>query len=1165
MPKHTKLSIERRTMKHDFPELEGSTPRTAARWLRDYLYARQQLTRPDGRVLFEYRTSVEELEQLRQLLVGCFPRTTHECAAFCLYAAEWWRRHGRGLTFAGLLESVELDVSYTRLYGPIEGGMRYWGRELRHFESSGRRRRDFVGSLSREGGLPLQMLLESQGSVRRFFRRLLRERAVGEIDTQHAEIAAHDLPQAWHHPDIYELAVKLISHVWELRASVGDSEHPAVDLDRLQPGWQERLPVLIDEEVAVVLVRGLVQDAQEIAVGARLGLEVETQLISEERGWHLRRIVNIPTKIGAREMWKLLGIDPNTEDKPRRVRLLVEDCEGPRPIIVATQWEVEKPFGVKPLLSGRYASPSPHELAIVAQARDQSFPPRLLKGGEALDEGPWVFVAEAHDEQCSSWRLLAQGSARVRAAEVLVAAPDSLRPQHADLQPCGRIVVEGTPRALFLLPAGITEFVDIESDSRYVVETAAEQDDAYSYRAEGPVFGENLRPPVYRGVPSIIEESLFGVRRQLSSKELEWRPRGAGKSWELLTPECIGHVELRLRRAGRTIFSKSVRIIPSSVTVELSPAEFPGSTQLAFHGSRAHQIQVQPHEGFESTPVPGGIHFGWVFRAKESAPPRIVIRLSWSMARSLTLRLPFPNIGVRFIDRAARVLPIDATISLENLPGSQLEAILPLGDVEPVLEVKLKKARDRSPGFEDESKLVIKLRDATPTGTRSFRRYTLELSRIVDDLRLRLASSTELNAYLRLQVKTQHSTVQINVRRFAIAAMINSENTDVVILRDKSETFVDDLLDHMDFSRSPIIDPGAEALTMVRSELGWAVGDLNEGTAAWLVVGRSQGRCRARPVIWKPPRQNPSAPALSEVTTLAEAMAIAWKDVRIAALEQFLDALRADPLHDEWPALLPFFHSLSELPASTYDLFDVMVQRPSVCVYSLLAASPHLDFRALWESFEDLSFAWELVPVRAWCAGFRMWWAQQQAMVATFPEQHQVAVRETLRSHLRRTLNAIHEQLHAFKLVRDMIEAELFGLEHGPYIHMVSNGTGRGCLLANRDDAQMDLLRTHANDPNWPEFRAIRELSESLAERVHARFDPLARFEASPPRSRRCVVFAPVQAALAAVCELNLSAEQIFAIRQLQAFDVDWFDHCYDLSLACAVGIALEADPKVFQ
>src|SRR5690606_8034903 len=250
---------------------------TTARWLRDFLRERN-LEKSDGRPLFEYRTSVAELASLRDLVSNTPLSSSHDCGAFCLYAAEWWRRHGEGLTFKGLLESLDWDCSYTELYPEFERGLNYWGRELRIVRTPDRTRRDFVGSLSREGGLPLQLLLGSQTSIRKFFRGLLRVQSAGvEVNATWAELAAVELPKAWRHPDIYELAAKLVTHIWELRKSVANAERPVLELDRIQPGWQLRLPILVDSEIASALVRGLVEDAQQMATSGRLGLTVETR------------------------------------------------------------------------------------------------------------------------------------------------------------------------------------------------------------------------------------------------------------------------------------------------------------------------------------------------------------------------------------------------------------------------------------------------------------------------------------------------------------------------------------------------------------------------------------------------------------------------------------------------------------------------------------------------------------------------------------------------------------------------------------------------------------------------------------------------------------------------------------------------------------------------
>jgi len=269
-------------------------------WLKQFLN-RRDLEKSDGRPLFEYRVSRVEYDELHALLLEIYPRTSHDCAAFCLYAAEWWRRHGKGLTFDGLLESLELEVHYTQLYEEIERGLKFWGRSLRIVHHPSRPWRDFVGSLSREGGLPLQMLLNSQGSVRRFFRQLLRAQRMGvEMDADQAALAADELPNAWRDPDIFDLAARIVRHIWDLRAAVGKSSQPVVDLDRLRPDWQQRLPILVDNEVAAALVRGLVEDAQQIEVSGRFGLDVLNRLALHDGKWSFQRVVEAPPQIPAR-------------------------------------------------------------------------------------------------------------------------------------------------------------------------------------------------------------------------------------------------------------------------------------------------------------------------------------------------------------------------------------------------------------------------------------------------------------------------------------------------------------------------------------------------------------------------------------------------------------------------------------------------------------------------------------------------------------------------------------------------------------------------------------------------------------------------------------------------------------------------------------------------
>lgn len=1142
---------------------------TTAGWLREFLCARH-LEKPDGRPLFEYRTSAAELVSLRNLVSRTHLASSHDCGGFCLYAAEWWRRHGEGLTFKGLLESLDWSCSYTELYGEIERGLSYWGRELRVVRVPGRSWRDFVGSLSREGGLPLQLLLGSQSSIRRFFRQLLQIQSGGVVvDATWAEQAAVDLPKAWRHPDIYELAAALVNHIWQLRKSVAHAEHPVVELDRIQPDWQLRLPILVDSEVATALVRGLVEDAQQIATSGRLGLTVETRLVSHDGDWCLQRTLEPPRRMQPSEVWKLLDLNPQGVDNPRRVRLLVDDGSGARPFAVATQWKLDDVFEILPLVDGAMVSASTTELVILADTISESYAARLLRGGERLDNGPWVFIADGQGEGSDDeWKLIAQGSARVRASNVLVALPPGVLSSTDGTETLGQIVTSNGVRRLVRIKCGRVDIDDPESGQRYFVEASANEEDLKLYQFEGALFGEQLRPPVWRGVPRVYEESMFGVRCEVHPRNLEWRPKHGGRSWERLSDACRGYVEIRLCRGDATLFARSALVVPDSTALEIRPMTAVATAELRLEGTHASRGFLLPAPGFEAVSVADSDNLVWSVTSGDDSPASVEVQLHWTGARSIKLRLPFPKVGVRFIDGTGRVLPNDATVALDHLAGCRIEALLPRQEPHPLVEAKLKSATDRPRVFVSESNFAHRLRLLSTRGAPPIRRFTLDLSRLVEDASLRLASTTELNAFVRLEVETRAGTTRLNVRRFPLAMMVDPEGREVVVLRDKSETFVDDLVEQMCVHRIPIQQPDAEPVSMQASTAGWALGPLEDNAETWLVIGTEKGRCCARPVIWHPPADSGPAPEnLDEISTLVDAVGVSWKHVRLAAISKVLDALIEAPAHPEWEQLTPFLNSLGTLPATTYDVLDVAVQKPTLCVYLLVELSSSVGVQAVWTALECLSFAWKLVPVKAWIAGFRLWLARAEANIVSLEEGLQSIIIEVARTQIRNTLSAIQARLRGFTIVRELIESALLGADVGRYTRLVSfpNGVGRQPLLADRDEAQMNLFRTHADDRSWPSFQATRDLIEQFPGQVPRSLLPLGNFAHNIRDKTRFVTYAPVQTAIAAACGLQLSPEQIFALRQLEAFDNTWFDHCYEASLAAAIGILLETNPGAFQ
>jgi hypothetical protein len=105
-------------------------------WLSDFLQKRR-LDEPDGTPLYAYHCTDGEYHRLAGELKQCINSPIHgqaeKGASFCLFIAEWWRRHYAGgpwrwedaLAAAGLR-----DLPRNRCYELVNAGLRYWRRNL---------------------------------------------------------------------------------------------------------------------------------------------------------------------------------------------------------------------------------------------------------------------------------------------------------------------------------------------------------------------------------------------------------------------------------------------------------------------------------------------------------------------------------------------------------------------------------------------------------------------------------------------------------------------------------------------------------------------------------------------------------------------------------------------------------------------------------------------------------------------------------------------------------------------------------------------------------------------------------------------------------------------------------------------------------------------------
>ena len=189
-------------------------------------FARRNLDGPTGQPLYRYRVRRSEFQELRDLLrrqlaerAGRSRVGPAVAMAFCLWAAEWWRRkYEEGpWSWWPLLEDLDcVDLApgephYFKLQDVVARGLEAWGRQVLRVGSS----RAFLATLACEGGLPMKVILRGQTHLRSYLKGVLEEyRLFGSAGVPLAELAERvrdRLPKTWRQDVVYQLSGELIA------------------------------------------------------------------------------------------------------------------------------------------------------------------------------------------------------------------------------------------------------------------------------------------------------------------------------------------------------------------------------------------------------------------------------------------------------------------------------------------------------------------------------------------------------------------------------------------------------------------------------------------------------------------------------------------------------------------------------------------------------------------------------------------------------------------------------------------------------------------------------------------------------------------------------------------------------------------------------------------
>ncbi len=1162
------------------------------RWLDTFFQVRG-IEKPNGQMLFRYRTSRTEYEQLKALLAARFTilsgapwrfDSRAECALFVLYASEWWRREYAGgfwrwhdifqsLTAAPYkVEIIDRSVA-------VERGLYAWG--LRP-SADGRK---YLGAIVANGGLPLQMVARGDGVLTRLLLSATRKaqllgweavQLVGYFESQADDMVTH-----LRAPEIYHLLAEMVTTVMALRREYQLSElgNPVAVLDQKEPRWRERFPVLVEDASVEPLLIGMVREVARQAKAAVTYPVVVTRslvaLPNDPESYALQMEVQMPATISRDALASAMGLLP--QDVPLS---FVLEMAGNSPTSLGQGRQLLGAQDSAVLLTGKprrfLAKEACQEVLLTLRSMGSQGPAYAsVPGGDALDDAlPWCFAL-----QSGSLILVGMGSCTVAAPQAHVLLPDGFEcsaHEGASVELVGLVEDLPQPRWLYQVRGAVDVLTGEEC---YSIRTSASnaEDDVLVWK--GSRFaGQSASLPVFKGVPRLYRLDIEGQLHPVGSQNIEWtqpvrkgavvthiqQHRGPVDAWLLLDGQ-------RQRRFRMVLIGPTAEIAYQSGTDEAEVSiEFQDWGITALHTAAA----LSP----ESVVAPKLAKL--TMRAQPPPPASTSVTVQWaSGSPQLHLQLPFPVRGGRFTRSDGSVLLQGVTIGLQRIHDVRVQVF------------------DQNPNTPKRYKLHMQLLGGEQDGNQQANYPAVEVEvpvlakQHIGELRFFEIESTLKDLFCqcnqldsRLEITLLAGSEPVRVLRLTRYDLeLEREQQSLAVPGAQLIHMTSEQAEALQLHALPLLELGASALPVepLRSEgvlAGrWDMAQLPVGHSPWLIYSGQNSSLQVRAMHWlRTPMDllgtlNAVGAALCP---LAQAMSSSAEESRAKALAKVIPAMAEDFVHPSWKLLTQQYQQLKHLPLVALDYWRVIAGDPSACLAAVLKLPGEIP-ELMPRMRDELGVVWELTSahclrkaLRKFCSSLEI---EMGTVIPTDLLTEIVNSVFTKIGHMTESLALQIDRLlwNELDVRSDRFERMAADYLKTPQALLQALWRGQDSLL------QRILLRHHAQQDVWPDFKMLRELliqiEQSPEPDVVLFFRSLANeLIWHPPAPLGAAAISPKQDVANTPLLLGIliqitdatawlqSNGNLAALRQIKAFDPVWFD----VGLQTGALLALKASEK---
>lgn len=1098
---------------------------------------RTGLDRFVGHPLYSYKITTEELESLRTELknlltiAGKF-RTSEECSAFCLFGAEWFRRHyDRGVwSWQTIFDGLDIDLrdwdSLKQQVGDFTiSGLQWWRIDLIQTRLS----RRYLTTLVCQGGFPINTLRNDGAGLSRYLKSCLKDHErypsepLGEITQKYVSY----IPATLDNSDVRRLVGDLVRVIASLRKQSDDASTCGFSrfdyLEQYHLGWERQLPLRVEEPEAKELLISLLDVARSEPFSNR-SISVSTTLELGPQEASISRRLKFPSTLSEEDFRRLMGYTSN-EHLPPRMTGYLQAGEVRTPCINIARSHDGTKFRLINLdstsLFGREAF---QKTILVLAVGGQEIKRIDLSGGEELPDSPWVFIDE------ESGNLIGVGTVKSRDAQVIVAIPtgcevreeqEGTEIEQLDVKVAGRDILRLTGSATF-----------VRGDISFKVVTKSEQEEAFLYELRGKRQKLGIGgSTIWVGTPSAFEVPISddGFPVEVCSDRVEWRPASGG-DWKSCSRDCVGDILIRVQANDGTAFLSKATVFPSTFRFRVVSGSKPGEGRLRLSGLGTAQICSAQMKlvGLKTEHTEDGqtIHVS----VTGQRPSLLDFRFHFANGNESDISFVCPTESIGVINAAGQILPPTHGIPVDRMDGLSLQIIQPGGAV-PLIY-------DKQFGL-----LLDCARETNVEGV-----FEFPLSYAKDHATGILGLSSDPDREVKYEVRIGHRERNgWTVARYG--RILNKRTATDINAPNVTEFYIDDDLtselagSQLQLRVTPLGRPKEEVDSDSISLLSpgrWFVDHTSYSPGYYLAVARhTHGEC-LRPIrfVVKPDYLDVQKAVEPTSETLFDyVLNMRSADGRQAAWDEFFDLISKDYSHPGWQRVTDMVEASYEVPITTYEPIAALTRNPeAVARFGIL--EPHKA--RLWQRFERLPFLWSLIPIQAWLntAESAMTFVRRSLVNANLEHSE---IDQLVRQYANRFAAEAPNRIPSMSCVVLCFWRTRMGFDFDPqHLRIAGNDQLEGLSLEDRDREQTRLIDQKSKADTrftWPNFRidfdeTVREIFNSTRQLpIRDTF-----------KNQWAVLNGPAIAAVFTVYGFPVSKKQVCQFKRLRALDPEWYD-----------------------